>query len=151
MIRNTKDFWSGLIYLFVGSSAIIIARDYGMGSAVRMGPAYFPTILGALLLLIGAISVIRAFLVPGTPIGAFAFKAALAVIGATILFGLIVREAGLAIALPLLAIVSAFGSTRFRWLPTLAMAAGLTVFCIYVFLKGLGIPLPILGAWFGGY
>jgi putative tricarboxylic transport membrane protein len=151
MIRNTKDFWSGLIYIFFGATAILLAREYGMGTALRMGAAYFPAILGALLLLIGAISVIRAFLVPGTPIGAFAFKAALAVIGATILFGLIVREAGLAIALPLLAIVSAFGSTRFRWLPTLAMAAGLTVFCIYVFLKGLGIPLPILGAWFGGY
>jgi putative tricarboxylic transport membrane protein len=150
MIRNSKDFWSGLIYIFIGSSAIIIARDYGMGTALRMGPAYFPAILGGLLFLIGAISVIRAFLVKGPPIGAFAFKGILAVIGATILFGLIVREAGLAIALPLLAIVSALGSTRFRWLPTLAMAAGLTVFSIYVFIKGLGIPLPILGSWFGG-
>jgi putative tricarboxylic transport membrane protein len=150
MIRSSKDFWSGLIYVFIGSSAIIIARDYGMGTALRMGPAYFPTMLGGLLLLIGAVSVIRAFLVKGSPIGAFAFKGIVAVVGATILFGLIVREAGLAIALPLLAIVSALGSTRFRWWPTLAMAAALTVFCIYVFIKGLGIPLPILGSWFGG-
>jgi putative tricarboxylic transport membrane protein len=150
MIRNTKDFWSGIIYIFIGSSAVIIARDYGMGFALRMGPGYFPTMLGALLILIGGISLVRAFLVEGAPIGAFAFKGIVTVIGATILFGLIVREAGLAIALPLLAIVSALGSTRFRWLPTLAMAGALTVFCIYVFIKGLGIPLPILGSWFGG-
>jgi putative tricarboxylic transport membrane protein len=150
MVRNTKDFWSGVIYIFFAVTAILMAREYGMGTAVRMGAAYFPTILGALLLLIGAISVVRGFLVPGTPIGAFAFKGLLAVIGGTVLFGLIVRDAGVAVALPLLAIVSAFGSMRFRWLPTLAMAAGLTLFCIFVFVKGLGIPLPIFGPWFGG-
>jgi putative tricarboxylic transport membrane protein len=150
MVRNPKDFWSGVIYIFFGATAILMAREFGMGTAIKMGAAYFPTILGALLLLIGAISVVRAFLVPGTPIGAFAFKGLLAVIGGTVLFGLIVREAGLAIALPLLTIISAFGSMRFRWLPTLLMAAGLTVFCIFVFVKGLGVPLPVLGAWFGG-
>ena len=50
MIRNAKDFWIGLIYIFFGSSAILIARDYNMGTAIKMGPAYFPTILGGLLL-----------------------------------------------------------------------------------------------------
>ena len=74
MIRSAKDFWSGLIYICLGSSAMIIARDYSMGTAVKMGPAYFPTILGGLLVLIGTISVIRSFVVTGTPIGAFAFK-----------------------------------------------------------------------------
>ena len=51
MIRSTKDFWSGLIYICLGSSAMIIAQDYSMGTAVKMGPAYFPTILGGLLVL----------------------------------------------------------------------------------------------------
>ena len=53
MIRNPKDFWIGLIYIFFGSSAILIARDYSMGTAIKMGPAYFPTILGGLLLTVG--------------------------------------------------------------------------------------------------
>ena len=66
MIRSKKDFWSGLIYICLGSSAMIIARDYSMGTAVKMGPAYFPTILGGLLVLIGTISVIRSFVVTGT-------------------------------------------------------------------------------------
>ena len=150
MIRNAKDFWTGLIYVFFGSSAILIGREYGMGTAIKMGPAYFPTILGGLLVGIGAISVIRSFIIPGTPIAAFAFKGLTLVTVSALVFGFLVRRAGLAVALPLLVIISAYASTRFRWRPTLLLAAGLTVFCALVFLKGLGIPLPIIGPWFGG-
>ena len=74
MIRSAKDFWAGLIYVFFGAAAIVIARDYPMGTALRMGPAYFPSLLGALLLLIGAISIIRVFFCRGTAIGGFALK-----------------------------------------------------------------------------
>jgi len=150
MIRSSRDFWTGLIYLFFGAGAILIARDYGMGTGGKMGPAYFPTILGGLLLIIGAISVIRSFLSHGAPIGTFAFKGLALVSASVLLFGIVVRSAGLAIALPLLVIISAYASTRFRWWPTLIMAVGLTIFCVLVFLKGLGIPLPIIGPWFGG-
>jgi putative tricarboxylic transport membrane protein len=150
MMRNAKDFWTGLIYIFFGSSAILIARDYSMGTAVKMGPAYFPTILGGLLLAIGVISVIRSFVVAGPGPGAFAIKGLVLVTVSVVVFGFVVRGLGVAIALPLLIIVSAYGSTRFRWRPTLVMAAGLTIFCVLVFVKGLGIPLPIIGPWLGG-
>ena len=150
MIRSVKDFWPGLIYIFFGSSAVIIARDYGMGTALKMGPAYFPTILGGVLVGIGVIAVIRSFIVPGAPVGGFACKGLALVVFSVLLFGLIVRGAGLAVALPLLVVISALASVRFRWHPTLVMAAGLTIFCVVVFLKGLGIPLPTIGRWFGG-
>jgi putative tricarboxylic transport membrane protein len=115
-----------------------------------MGPAYFPTILGGLLLAIGVISVIRSFIVQGPGIGALAIKGLVLVTVSVVVFGFVVRGLGVAIALPLLIIVSAYGSTRFRWRPTLLMAAGLTIFSVFVFLKGLGIPLPIIGPWLGG-
>lgn len=150
MIRSVKDFWTGLIYVFFGSSAVIIARDYGMGTALKMGPAYFPTVLGGLLVLIGIISLVRSFVRAGSPIGSFTVKGLLLVVASTVVFGLIVRGAGLVVALPVLVIVSAYASDEFRWGPSLALAAGLTVFCILVFLKGLGIPLPMVGPWFGG-
>ena len=150
MIRSRKDFWTGLIYIFVGVSAMIIARDYSMGTGVKMGPAYFPTILGGLLAVIGAIAVIRSFIVPGTPISAVAFKGLILVTVSALVFGFVVRGAGLAVALPLLAVVSAAASVHFRWRTTLIIAAGLTIFCVLVFLKGLGIPLPIIGPWLGG-
>lgn len=150
MIRSTKDFCSGLIYLFFGASAILLGRDYGMGSAVKMGAAYFPTLLGYLLVLIGGLAMVRSFIVKGSPVGAFAVKSLLMVVGAVVLFGLIVRGAGMAMALPLLVVVSALASRRFAWRPTLLMAVGLTLFCVLVFLKGLGIPLPVIGSWLGG-
>ena len=148
--HNPRDFWTGTIYIFFGLSAILIARDYGMGTAVKMGPAYFPTVLGGLLAVIGAVAMIRSFIKPGAAVGSFAFKGLVLVTASVLLFGFIVRGAGLAVALPLLAIISALASVNFRWLPTLIMAAGLTVFCVLVFLQGLGIPLPIIGSWFGG-
>ena len=150
MGRNAKDFWTGLIYILFGSSVIFIARDYTMGNAFRMGPAYFPTVLSVILILLGAISLIRSFITAGTPIGAFAFKGLTLVSLSVLVFGFLVRGAGLAVALPLLVIISAYASMRFRWRPTLLMAVGLTIFCSLVFLKGLGIPLPIIGPWFGG-
>jgi putative tricarboxylic transport membrane protein len=150
MIRSTKDFWSGALYIFFGSVALLVGRDYGMGTALRMGPAYFPFLLGGLLILVGAISLIRSFFVQGTPIGRLALKQLAIVVGSVIFFGAIVRGAGLVIALPLLAMVSAAASVRFLWAPSIVMAAGLTIFCILVFVKGLGVPLPLLGSWFGG-
>jgi hypothetical protein len=150
LIRNEKDFWIGVVYLAFGSAAIIIGRDYSMGTALKMGPSYFPTILGSLLILIGIISLVRSFVKPGTPFGVFALKGLILIIASIILFGFIVRWVGLVIALPILVIISSYASIRFRWKYSLALAAGLTIFCILVFLKGLGVPLPILGSWFGG-
>lgn len=150
MIRSSKDFWAGILYIFFGLTAMIVARDYDMGTALKMGPAYFPTILGGLLAAIGAIAVIRSFIVTGTPIGKFTFKGLILVIVSVILFGFLVRGVGLVVALPLLIIISSSASMRFRWRTTLLMAVVLTVFCVLVFVKGLGIPLPIVGPWFGG-
>jgi len=150
MIRSEKEFWAGLIYIFFGASAIIVGRDYAMGTAFRMGPAYFPTILGGLLVLIGVVAVIRSFVVAGAPIGRFAIRGLLFVSVSIFLFGFLVRGLGLAVALPVLVIVSAYASTKFRWGPMLIMAIGVMVFCVVLFLKGLGIPLPALGPWLGG-
>ncbi len=146
-IGNWKDFWTGLIYIACGTAALIISGDYELGTARNMGPAYFPRILGALLIIIGLIALLRSFFKSGTPLGEFAVRGLILVVGATVLFGIIARGAGLIIALPVLIIVSAYASHQFRLPSTLALAAGLTLFCILVFLKGLGVPLPVLGTW----
>lgn len=148
-LRNAKDFWTGVIYIAAGLSALIIGRDYGMGTARKMGPAFFPAILSALLIVIGLISLARSYLTPGSPVGKVTLRGLALVIGATVAFGLIVRGAGLIVALPLLVVISAYASSRFSWRTSIPLALGLTLFCILVFLKGLGIPLPILGSWFG--
>ncbi len=149
-IRNPKDFWAGFIYATVGLAAIIIGRDYGMGTASKMGPAYFPSVLGGLLVLIGLIAIVRSFLRPGEPLGSFAYRGAALVLGSTVLFGALVRGAGVVIALLVLVIMSAYASIKFRWWPSIAIAIVLVVFSVLIFIKGLGVPLPLLGSWFGG-
>lgn len=149
-LRNPREFWAGVIYVTIGVGAILIGLDYDMGSATKMGPAFFPTMLGALLAAIGTIAVVRALLVPGPPIGAIPYKGMAAVLAAIVLFGALARGAGLVVAIVVTVLVSARASPRIRWPQALALAGGLAVFCTLVFVKGLGIPLPVLGSWFGG-
>lgn len=60
-IKNGKDFWAGLMYVGFGVAFVLVARNYAMGSALRMGPSYFPTWLGGILVILGAIIVARSF------------------------------------------------------------------------------------------
>ncbi|HEY8554262.1 MAG TPA: tripartite tricarboxylate transporter TctB family protein [Burkholderiales bacterium] len=149
-IRNPKDFWAGLIYIALGLGAMYIAQDYEMGTALRMGPGYFPTLLGGLLALIGLVSLVRSFYSDGEPIGALAVKATLLVCGGTVLFALLLRGAGLVISIIALVLVGSIASVRFRWGTAGLLAIGLAVFCVFVFVRGLGVPMPVLGSWFGG-
>lgn len=146
-IRSPKDFWAGLIYICIGLGAVYIAQDYPMGTAVRMGPGYFPRVLGSVLALIGLISLARSFLRPGESIGRLAWREALLVLGGTVVFGLLVRGAGLALSLIVLVVVSAYASRQFRLRASVLLALGLAVFSVLVFIKGLGIPLPLWGSW----
>jgi hypothetical protein len=149
VVRSPKDFWAGLLYAGFGGVAVLIARDYGMGSSSRMGAGYFPTVLGGLLLLIGLASFVRSFFARGEPIGDIAWKGMALVTVATLLFGALLRPVGLVAALTALILVSAAASVRFRfdW-RALAMMAGLVVFCALVFVKGLGLPVSLLGTLF---
>jgi putative tricarboxylic transport membrane protein len=102
-------------------------------------------------MLIGVISVVRSFIVPGDPLGKWAIKAAILIIGATVLFGFLIIRAGLIVALLALVLVSAAASEKFRfdW-KALAGLVVLIAFCALVFVKGLGVPMPLVGTWFGG-
>ncbi|MBS1230859.1 MAG: tctB4 [Proteobacteria bacterium] len=148
LIKHPKDFYAGLMYASVGAAAAWICRDYTMGSAVRMGPAYFPTLLAILLIMVGVASLIRSFFHRGEAIAAFAWKELGLVLGAIVLFGLLVRVAGLAIALILLVVISAWASQQFKLKTAVLLAVVTTAASILVFVKGLGLPFAILGTWF---
>jgi hypothetical protein len=149
-IRSPKDFWAGAIYVAFGVAAIVLGRDYGMGTATRMGPGYFPIVLGGALALVGVIAAVRSFITKGEPIGTIAYRGLIFVSGGTVLFAALLRGAGLVVALTALVLVSAYASIKFRWGPSIALAAALVVSCVLVFVKGLGVPLPLFGSWFGG-
>lgn len=149
IIRHPKDFWSGVLFMFFGLAAMWIGQDYPMGTAGRMGPAYFPVVLGGLLTVIGIVSVVRSFILRGEPVGKFALKPLFLVLLAVILFGLLVRGAGMIVSVTVLCLVSAYASQRFKLLPSLLVAVGAAVFCVVVFTWALGLPLPAFGTWFG--
>jgi hypothetical protein len=114
-----------------------------------MGPGYFPTVLGWLLALIGTVALVRSFFSTGEPIGKLAIKQLLIVVLAIVMFGSIVRGAGIMPAVFLLVMISSFSSTKFGWIPMLSMAIGSAVFCWVVFVYFLGLPLQAFGTWFG--
>ena len=149
LIKHPKDFYAGLMYAAIGIGAIMIARGYNMGTSVRMGPGYFPTLLGALLIIIGTLSMIRAFLRQGESIATFYWKEIFLVLGSVVLFGLLVRGAGLVPSLILLVLVSAWASEKFQIKSAVLLAILTSVFSALVFVKGLGLPFSIIGPWFG--
>ncbi len=149
-VRDPRDFCSGVLFLATGLAAVAFIREHSMGTATRMGPAYFPTVLGALLAAIGLAIVVRALIVPGDRMPRFAVAKVALVTGANVLFALLVRGAGLAVALVVLVVVSGYASRRFAWGPALALAVALSVFSVLVFVKALGLPMPIVGTWLGG-
>lgn len=149
-IGGSKDFSSGVIFLAVGLASVGFARSYPMGTTMRMGPGYFPTVLGGLLALIGLTLIVRALLQAGVPVERLAYSKLALVTASNVLFALLLRRLGLAGALIVLVVLSAYASKRFRWPVALALAVGLAVGSSIIFVRLLGLPIPILGTWLGG-
>lgn len=148
-IRDHQDFWSGVLFVAVGGAAMFLARNYSFGTADKMGPGYFPTILGGLLVLVGIAAVIRSLGRTGEAIKPFHLRLMLYVLGATILFGLLIRNAGLLAAVAVLVLVSAAASVHFRWRTAVVLVAILMMLSALIFVKGLGLPIPLVGPWLG--
>lgn len=118
-IKNGKDFWAGLMFLGFGLSFMLLAQNYPMGSALRMGAAYFPTVLGGLLAILGGVVFLRAFVSKlEHPLKVFPFKpplfvASLVIGGATYFAGNWLKGAPMAefalVGLALFLFIGAFG------------------------------------------
>ena len=145
-IKDAKDFWSGVMFAVIGLLFVAFARQYAMGTAARMGPAYFPTVLGGLLLLLGVVVAIRGLTVQTKDGGVdrFHFKPLLLVLGAVVAFGLLLRPGGLLVALAALVLISSFGSHEFKWRDVLLLTVGLAVLVLIVFIYALGMTVPVL-------
>jgi hypothetical protein len=142
LIRHPKDFWAGVLFIAFGGAACVIALNYAMGTAARMGPGYFPRVLGLLLCALGALLVLRSFKLQGVPLSFPTFKPIAIVLGSVMLFGLVVNKAGLVIATLLLVLVSSTASHEYRWRESIVAAIALAVFVVVAFRYGLGLQLP---------
>jgi Tripartite tricarboxylate transporter TctB family. len=142
-IKAPRDFWAGLMFIAFGLGFLIVSQNYSMGTAVRMGPAYFPTILGGLLAFLGLIVLGQSFTVSGSPIPRFAFRPLIVILIAIGLFGVMIRSVGLVPATLALVVVSSLGNYEFRTKEVLVMAIGLALFAVGVFHYGLGLSFKL--------
>jgi putative tricarboxylic transport membrane protein len=146
--RYNRDLFAGLLYILLGAVAMWIARDYPFGSALRMGPGYFPSVLGGIMIAFGIIVVLMGVknnekIKPG-----FSWRALIVLPIATVVFGVTMEHGGFIPALLLLIPVSAAASKEFNWLEVLLLTIGLTILSLAVFIWGLGLPYPMIkGIW----
>jgi len=142
-IRATKDFFSGLIFIFFGVLVVLVARNYPMGSAVSMGPGYFPTLLGGVLTLLGFIIAARALWVSGEEVKSLALRPLVFVLGANLAFAIMVRSLGLVLATLALVFVSSLGGWEFRLREVTVLALALMALSVGLFVHGLGLPFNV--------
>lgn len=145
-LKSQKDFWSGLMFIVTGVGFAIGALNYSFGNSARPGPAYFPFGLGIILAVLGAIVLFKSLTIEtsdGDPIGHIPWKPLFIITGSVVLFGLLLPRLGMAISLPVLVIVSAYAGDEFHLGEALANSALLTVGSWLVFIKGLGLVIPL--------
>jgi hypothetical protein len=146
-IRAPKDFWAGLMFIAFGLGFMIVARNYAMGTAVRMGPAYFPTVLGGLLAVIGLAIFVKSFATAGSPVPRIVLRPMTLILLAIILFGVFLKPLGLVVSAAVLIGLGAFGGHEFKSKEVAILYAVLVVFSVLVFVKGLGLPIPTCPAF----
>jgi hypothetical protein len=140
-----------LVFVVLGLGFAVGATAYQVGTPARMGPGWFPLVLGGLLTVLGLAVIAKAFLAPeGEPIGTVPWRAIVLIAAGILFFGLTVRGLGLAPAVFGAVFLSSFASDRTRIVHALAIAAGLTVLCVLIFVVALQLRLPLLGTWVGG-
>ncbi|MCL4184516.1 MAG: tripartite tricarboxylate transporter TctB family protein [Burkholderiaceae bacterium] len=144
-IRNYPDFWSGIMFLVMGVLFVIFSQAYQLGTAARMGPGFFPTMLGALMAFLGLLIAWRAMArsTPEARVGGVGWREMFLVLGAVALFALGLPYLGMVISITLLIGVSAMASHEFSWKETLISIVVLLVMSELVFVKGLELQFPV--------
>ncbi len=149
-IKSPRDFWAGLMFLGFGLFAAVWAlANYQMGTAVRMGPAYFPAVLGGLCALLGLLVLIESFAADGPPVAKISLRPLVLISVACVVYGYIMKPAGLVVATAALVFIAAFGGHEFKWREVVILYVILIVFSVLVFVKGLTLPFPLWPAFLG--
>jgi hypothetical protein len=145
-VADQKNFVTGLFYLASGAAVAISASQYPIGSAARMGAGYFPLIVGVALAFTG-ICVLATALTQGAVIsqfGSWPLRNVAIVLGAVVLFALLLETMGLLVAIPVLIGVSALAHPKFSWRAVLLSILVLVPLTWVIFVVLLGLQFPVL-------
>ena len=127
-IRSPKDFWSGLFFIAIAAGFIGLSQQYSTGTMHRMGPGLFPTLVAVLLVGLGLIIALRAFVIDGPPVPRFHARPIIVSLIAIALFGVVLAHLGLLGAVAVLVLLGALASRESRPLETVGLIVVLMVF-----------------------
>lgn len=145
LIKNPQDFWSGVMFLAIGLLFAGVATTYKIGTAARMGPGYFPLVLGGILCALGIAIIVFAMREKnaGPAVDKFHWGPLFWVLMPVVVFGVLLKILGMVVMGLFVVIVSSIASREFRWRPVLLLAIGLVIFCSLAFVAGLKLPIPL--------
>ena len=143
-----KDVLAGAIFIVLGLAFALGALAYEVGDPLRMGPGYMPLALGILVTALGIGVIIKGFLAgEGGDIGRVEWRAVVLIVAALLFFGITVRGLGVAGALFGTTLLAALARDRTAPLEALAIAIGLTLLSVVLFIYVLQLRLPLTGPW----
>jgi hypothetical protein len=148
-LKSPKDFWAGLMFIAFGLFFLFASRSYKMGTAMHMGPAYFPALLGGLIAVIGAIVLLQSLVLRGDKVPALFFRPLLLVSISLLVFGYLIQPIGMVLSLVLLVVISAYAGHEFRLKEALILAVVATIISILVFVNLLRLPYPLWPSFLG--
>lgn len=142
-LRSPQDFIGGLALIALAALALSQIGDLRFGTASRMGPGYFPTVLAWLTALFGLILAARAFVLDGPSLEPVDLRHGLPLLLAILVFGLAIRPLGLVLASALLFLVSAFASPELKWREQAIASVALIGLAVLLFVVLLDLPFPV--------
>ena len=158
-IKSQQDWWAGWMFIAFGLFFILVSAGtpefinsmfgtklvagYQMGSSVRMGPAYFPVVLGGILAFLGLLVLLDSLVETGPKVAKFHFRPLLFIAVSSLAFAYLLKPLGLILASVVLVFISAFGGHEFKWKEVAIMSVVLVIFSVLVFVKGLSLPFPV--------
>jgi hypothetical protein len=146
--RNNRDLIAGLLFIVLGGLAVVLARDYPFGTTIRMGPGYFPTVLGFILLLFGVTVLARGIRSGEKVKGEWGWKPLALIALSIVLFGALLDRVGMIPAAVAAIVVAAAAGREFRLKEALILAVVMTALSVAVFIYGLKLPYPLLGGYY---
>ena len=152
-IKSQRDFWAGLMFLGIGIAFAVGASNYSLGNSARPGPGYFPLILSVIMVILGAVVLFTSLTIEsdgGDPVGHIAWKPLGIIVGAILVFAILITRLGMIMTVPIVIAVASLASDEFHWKDVLINAAVLTLGCWLIFIRGLSLTIPMWPAFLAG-